>query len=61
MVQFTLPQLAKKMKDIDFTMLSTRAEGGQIAARPMSNNRDVDYDGDSYLFHHQRYRHGPRY
>jgi general stress protein 26 len=50
MVQFTLPQLAKKMKDIDFTMLSTRAEGGQIAARPMSNNRDVDYDGDSYYF-----------
>ena len=50
MVQFTLPQLAKKMKDIDFTMLSTRAAGGQIAARPMSNNRDVDYDGDSYYF-----------
>ncbi len=50
MVQLTLPQLAKKMKDIDFTMLSTRAEGGQIAARPMSNNRDVDYDGDSYYF-----------
>ena len=50
MVQFTLPQLAKKMKDIDFTMLSTSAEGGQIAARPMSNNRDVDYDGDSYYF-----------
>lgn len=50
MVQLTLPQLAKKMKDIDFAMLSTRAEGGQIAARPMSNNRDVDYDGDSYYF-----------
>ena len=50
MVQFTLPQLAKKMKDIDFTMLSTRADGGQIAARPMSNNREVDYDGDSYYF-----------
>lgn len=50
MVQLTLPQLAKKMKDIDFAMLSTRAEGGQIAARPMSNNGDVDYDGDSYYF-----------
>lgn len=50
MVQLTLPQLANKMKDIDFAMLSTRAEGGQIAARPMSNNGDVDYDGDSYYF-----------
>ena len=50
MVQLTLPELAKKMKDIDFAMLSTRAEGGQIAARPMSNNGDVDYDGDSYYF-----------
>ena len=50
MVEFTLPQLAKKMKDIDFAMLSTHAEGGQIGARPMSNNRDVDYDGDSYYF-----------
>lgn len=50
MGQLTLTELAKKMKDIDFAMLSTRAEGGQIAARPMSNNRDVDYDGDSYYF-----------
>ncbi len=46
----TLSDLAEKMKDIDFAMLSTRAEGGEIGARPMSNNRDVDYDGDSYYF-----------
>jgi general stress protein 26 len=38
------------MREIDFAMLSTRAEGGQIAARPMSNNGDVDYDGDSFFF-----------
>lgn len=50
MVQRTLAQLAEKMKDIDFTMLSTRTEGGRIGSRPMSNNRDVDYDGDSYYF-----------
>ena len=31
-------------------MLSTRTAGGSIAARPMSNNREVDYDGDSYFF-----------
>ncbi len=46
----TLEDIAETMKDIDFTMLSTRAEGGEIGARPMSNNRDVDYDGDSWFF-----------
>jgi general stress protein 26 len=45
-----LADIAKTMKDIDFTMLSTRTSGGEIAARPMSNNRDVDYDGDSWFF-----------
>ena len=49
MTQLTLPELAKKMADIDFTMLQTRA-GGEIAGRPMSNNGDVDYDGDSWFF-----------
>lgn len=46
----TLAELAEKMKDIDFTMLSTHAKDGGIRARPMSNNRDVEYDGDSYYF-----------
>ncbi len=46
----TLADLAEKMRDIDFAMLSTHTEGGAIAARPMSNNREVDYDGDSYYF-----------
>ena len=42
----TLTDLAGKMCDIDFAMLSTHSEGGTIGGRPMSNNRDVDYDGD---------------
>lgn len=46
----TLKQLAEMMKDVDFAMLSTHSEGGTIAARPMSNNRDVDYDGDNWFF-----------
>lgn len=46
----SLAELAEKMRDIDFTMLSTRTAGGAIGARPMSNNREVDYDGDSYYF-----------
>lgn len=46
----TLPELAELMKDIDFAMLSTHTEGGEIASRPMSNNGQVDYDGDNYFF-----------
>ena len=46
----TLSDIAEAMKDIDFTMLSTRTENGAIGARPMSNNREVDYDGDSWYF-----------
>ncbi len=50
MPSLTLKELAQKVADIDFTMLSTRAQGGQIAGRPMSNNGDVEYDGDSWFF-----------
>lgn len=46
----TLAELAEMMKDIDFAMLSTVTEGGAIAARPMSNNAEVEYDGDNYFF-----------
>ncbi|MEN3745924.1 pyridoxamine 5'-phosphate oxidase family protein [Sphingomonas sp. HF-S3] len=46
----TRADLAEIMKDIDFAMLSTHSDGGTIAGRPMSNNREVDYDGDSYFF-----------
>lgn len=47
---WTLTDLAKKMKDLDFCFLSTHSEGGTIAGRPMSNNGDVEYDGDSFFF-----------
>jgi general stress protein 26 len=50
MAELTLKDLAKEMKSIDFAMLLTHTEGGQIAARPMSNNGDVEYQGDSYYF-----------
>lgn len=46
----TLADIAETMRDIDFGMLSTRTDGGAIAARPMSNNRDVEYDGNSWYF-----------
>ena len=50
MSELTLSEISEKMRDIDFAMLSTCTAGGEIAARPMSNNRQVDYDGDNYFF-----------
>ena len=45
-----LGHIAEAMKQIDFAMLNTHTANGQIGARPMSNNRQVDFDGDSYYF-----------
>lgn len=50
MGDLTLKDISKKIADIDFAMLQTHTEGGQIAARPMSNNGDAEYDGDSWFF-----------
>ena len=46
----TLAELAHKMREIDFCMLTTHGADGAITSRPMSNNQDVEYDGDSYYF-----------
>ena len=45
-----LKDIGETMRDIDFCMMTTRRGDGGMTARPMSNNRDVDYDGDSFFF-----------
>lgn len=50
MTTMTLPELSKKMQKIDFCMMCTLGSTGPISTRPMSNNGDVDYDGDTWLF-----------
>lgn len=50
MTDYTLSELSKKMGEIDFAMLFTRSEGGELAGRPMSNNGEVDFEGDAYFF-----------
>jgi general stress protein 26 len=50
MADLTLQDISEKMRDIDFAMLSTKTSGGAIASRPMSNNRQVEYDGDNFFF-----------
>ncbi|QFY62445.1 pyridoxamine 5'-phosphate oxidase [Rhizobium grahamii] len=48
--------LASKIKKIDFCMLSTNDGMGKISSRPMSNNGDVEYDGDSWFFSYENTR-----
>ena len=50
MADLKLEDISEKMRDIDFAVLTTRTDGGALSARPMSNNRQVEYDGDSYFF-----------
>jgi general stress protein 26 len=45
-----LADISESMKAIDFCTLSTHAQDGAIGARPMSNNRNVDYQGDAWFF-----------
>ena len=45
-----IPEIARMLKDIDVCIFATRGEGGQLHARPMSNNRQVEWDGDSWFF-----------
>lgn len=50
MAELGLEDLAKKMAKLDFAMLTTASPDGGTTARPMSNNGDVEYRGDSYFF-----------
>lgn len=50
MADMTLPDLSRHMAKIDFAMLSTRTDNGALSSRPMSNNGEVEYDGDSFFF-----------
>lgn len=46
----TLADISEAMRDIDFCTLSARTADGSIGARPMSNNREVDFTGDAWFF-----------
>ena len=50
MATMTMDALSKKLADIDFCMFNTHGDAGDMPSRPMSNNGDVDYDGDSWFF-----------
>ena len=44
-----LAAVAERMRDLDICMLTTRSDDG-LATRPMSNNGQVEYDGDTWFF-----------
>jgi general stress protein 26 len=43
-------EISKEMAKIDFAMLTTRTNSGELATRPMSNNGEVEWSGDSFYF-----------
>ncbi|MGV8938057.1 MAG: pyridoxamine 5'-phosphate oxidase family protein [Allorhizobium sp.] len=56
MSDLTLHDISKKMAKLDFAMLNTSSRDGGLTSRPMSNNGDVEYDGDSYFFAYEQSR-----
>ena len=54
MKKASLSTIANKMKNLDFCMMITQDGRNAYHARPMSNNRKVDYDGDSWFFTYDR-------
>lgn len=49
-IKLSKKMLAEVMKEIDICMMTTEAADGHLHSRPMSNNRQVEWDGDSYFF-----------
>lgn len=45
-----LAKLAKMMRGIDLCMMTTQRDGRSFHTRPMSNNGEVEFDGDAWFF-----------
>jgi len=50
MAKTTLKDISSLIRKLDLCTLTTVNGRGMPEGRPMSNNRDVDYDGTSYFF-----------
>lgn len=50
MAKTTMKKMSSLIKKLDLCMLTTVDGRGMPSGRPMSNNREVDYDGTSYFF-----------
>ena len=45
-----IPQIAALINEIDICLFTTRGERGELHSRPMSNNGQVEWDGQSWFF-----------
>ena len=45
-----LGKLREIVKAVDICMLTTVGERGDLHSRPMSNNREIEFDGDLWFF-----------
>jgi len=54
MTKSQLSDVTKMMSKLDICMMTTIASDGAITSRPMSNNGDVEYDGNSYFFTYEQ-------
>jgi general stress protein 26 len=52
----TLAEISEAMRDVDFCVLTSRAQDGSIGGRPMSNNREVEYEGTCWFFTREEHR-----
>lgn len=50
MAKNNLKEISSKMRNLDICMFTTQTGRGLLTSRPMSNNGDVEYDGNSYFF-----------
>ena len=48
--QDAIKKVADLIKSIDFGMLTTMDSEGRLHSRPMSSNKDVEFDGDVWFF-----------
>ncbi|HEX8030381.1 MAG TPA: pyridoxamine 5'-phosphate oxidase family protein [Vicinamibacterales bacterium] len=49
-------KVAHLMRKLDLCMMTTRGSRGGMRARPMSNNGEVEFDGDVWFFSEARAR-----
>jgi general stress protein 26 len=48
--------VAQLLRKLDICMLTTRGADGTLRGRPMSNNGEVEFDGDTWFFAQDRSR-----
>ena len=54
MAELQLSDVSKMMSKLDICMMAISAMDGTLTSRPISNNGDVEYNGNSYFFTYEK-------